>query len=342
MTPDPILPAATRDPILPAATRDPILPAATRDPILPAATRDAFGDTLLRLGAEEPRIVVLDADLSESTRSFKFGRAFPERFFQMGIQEANMISTAAGLARAGKIAFCCSFSCFVTGRFDQIKVSVAYNNARVTVVGTHAGCGVGPDGYTQMALEDLALMRSLPRLTVLQPADDLETVATVEWLVREAPGPAFLRLTRQKVPRVHAEGYRFQPGKLDLLREGRDLAICASGATVHGALEAATRQGDEGVSAAVANLHTLKPIDSAGLGELARRCRRVLTVEDHGLTGGLGSAVCEALAEVEPVPVRRVALRDFGESGHERDLFAKYHLDGEGIYREARELLSGG
>ena len=312
----------------------------TNPDVKPAATRDPFGDTLVRLGAEEPRVVVLDADLSESTRSFKFARAFPERFFQMGIQEANMISTAAGLARSGKIAFCCSFSCFVTGRFDQIKVSVAYNNARVTVVGTHAGCGVGPDGYTQMALEDVALLRSLPNMTVLQPADDLETVQVVEWLVREATGPAFLRLTRQKVPRIHAEGYRYQFGKLDLLREGRDLAICATGATVHGALEAASRLGDEGISAAVANLHTLKPIDGPGLGALARQCRRVLTVEDHGVTGGLGSAVCEALAEHEPVPVRRVALRGFGESGHERDLFAKYHLDGEGIYLEARELLS--
>jgi transketolase len=306
----------------------------------PLATRDPFGETLLRLGAEEPRIVVLDADLSESTRSFRFARAYPERFFQMGIQEANMISTAAGLARSGKIAFCCSFSCFVTGRFDQIKVSVAYNNARVTVVGTHAGCGVGPDGYTQMALEDVALLRSLPNMTVLQPADDLETVQIVEWLVREHTGPAFLRLTRQKVPRVHDQDYRFRFGKLDLLRDGRGLAICASGATVHGALEAARRLGDDGISAAVVNLPTVKPIDAEGLAALATRCERVLTVEDHGITGGLGSAVCEALAEHHPVRVRRVALPGFGESGHERDLFAKYHLDGAGIYAEARALLS--
>ena len=308
----------------------------------PAATRDAFGETLARLGAEEPRIVVLDADLSESTRSFKFGRAFPDRFFQMGIQEANMISTAAGLASAGKIAFCCSFSCFVTGRFDQIKISVAYNKARVTIVGTHAGCGVGPDGYTQMALEDVALLRSLPNMTVLQPADDLETTQVVEHLVRRHDGPAFLRLTRQKVPRVHEEGYRFELGKLDVLRAPEEpaLVICATGATVHGALAAADRLAAEGIAVTVANVHTIKPIDAGELARLAGTAGRVLTVEDHGIVGGLGSAVCEALSETSPARVRRVALRDFGESGSTEDLFAKYHLDGPGIYAEARRFLS--
>ena len=304
-----------------------------------AATRDAFGEALLRLGAEEPRVVVLDADLSESTRSYRFGKAFPARFFQMGIQEANMLGTAAGLALGGKIAFCCSFSCFVTSRFDQIKVSVAYNAARVTIVGTHAGCGVGPDGYTQMALEDLALLRSLPNMTVLQPADDLDAVGCVEYLVRDGKGPAFLRLTRQKVPRVHEDGYRFRFGKLDMLREGKDLAICATGATVHAALQAAEQLAAEGVAVAVANVHTIKPLDVEGLAALARASGRVLTVEDHGLTGGLGSAVCEALAETAPVPVRRVAVRGFGESGSTEDLFAKHHLDGPGILLEARKLL---
>jgi transketolase len=308
----------------------------------PAATRDTFGETLVRLGAEEPRIVVLDADLSESTRSLKFGRAFPDRFFQMGIQEANMISTAAGLAKAGKIAFCCSFSCFVTGRFDQIKVSVAYNNARVTIVGTHAGCGVGPDGYTQMALEDVALLRSLPNMTVLQPADDLETEQIVEHLVRQHAGPAFLRLTRQKVPRVHAPDYTFQLGKVDVLRapDKPALIVCATGATVHGALAAAERLAGEGIAVTVANVHTLKPIDVEGLSRLARTTGRVLTVEDHGIAGGLGSAVCEALSETTPARVHRVALRDFGESGSTEDLFRKHHLDGPGIYGEVRQFLA--
>jgi len=306
----------------------------------PSPTRDAFGETMLRLGAEEPRLVMLDADLSESTRSYKFGKAFPERFFQMGIQEANMISTAAGLARAGKIAFCCSFSCFITGRFDQIKCSVAYNNARVTIVGTHAGCGVGPDGYTQMALEDIALLRSLPNMTVLQPADDLETVQAVEHLVRQATGPAFLRLTRQKVPRVHEPSYRFRFGEADVLREGEALLICATGATVHGALEAAARLAAEGISAAVVNVHTLKPLDGATLARLSRPSGRVLTVEDHGLVGGLGSAVAEALSELRPARLHRVALREFGESGSTEALFAKHHLDGPGIYTEAKQFLA--
>lgn len=305
----------------------------------PRATRDAFGETLARLGHEEPRIVVLDADLSESTRSAKFAEEFPERFFEMGIQEANMLGTAAGLAECGKIAFCCSFSCFVTSRFDQIRVSVAYNNARVTIVGTHAGCGVGPDGYTQMALEDVACLRTLPSMTVFQPADDLETEQVVTHLVREHTGPAFLRLTRQKVPRIHDEGYRFQPGLVDLLRPGKDLCICATGATVHGALAAAERLAGDGVKVAVANIHTIKPIDREGLADLARTCGRLMTVEDHGVTGGLGSAVCEALAETVPSRVHRVGLREFGESGETEDLFRKHHLDAEGIYLEATTFL---
>ena len=307
------------------------------------ATRDAFGETLERLGAEDPRIVVLDADLSESTRSFRFGKAFPERFFQMGIAEANMLGTAAGLASTDKIAFCCSFSAFVTSRFDQIKVSVAYNNARVIIVGTHAGCGVGPDGYTQMALEDVALLRSLPNMTVLQPADDLEAGQIVEYLVRDhQAGPAFLRLTRQKAPRVHDDAYTFQPGKLDILRQGKDLAICATGATVSGALEAAERLAGEGIDCTVANVHTIKPLDTEAVAEIARSTGRVLVAEDHGVTGGLGSAICEALCEAgAAVPVRRLALREFGESGSTEALFNKHHLDGEGIYTEARAALSG-
>lgn len=305
------------------------------------ATRDAFGEALKRLGGEFPEIVVLDADLSESTRSSKFAEAYPERFFQLGIQEANMIGTAAGLAACGKTAFCCSFSCFVTSRFDQIKVSVAYNAARVTVVGTHAGCGVGPDGYTQMALEDVALMRSLPNMVVLQPADDVETTAMVEFLVREHRGPAFLRLTRQKVPRVHDEAHRFQLGVPVVLREGKDLTVCATGACVGGALAAAGRLADDGISVAVVNVSTLAPLAPDNIIAAARSAGRVLTVEDHGVNGGMGSAVCEALAEHAPMRVRRVALREFGESGSTEDLFRKHRLDAEGIYAEARAFLAG-
>ena len=303
------------------------------------ATRDAFGATLKRLGGEFPEVVVMDADLSESTRSAKFAEEYPERFFEMGIQEANMLSTAAGLAATGKNVFCCSFSCFVTGRFDQIKVSVAYNNANVTIVGTHSGCGVGPDGYTQMALEDIALLRSLPNMTVFQPCDDIEATQMVEYLVREHRSPSFLRLTRQKVPRLHDESYRFEPGKIDVLREGADLTICATGATVHGAMEAAARLSDDGVATAILNVHTIKPIDGETLARFARQSSRVMTAEDHGIDGGMGSAVCEALAELAPTRVHRVALREFGESGSDVELYAKHQIDGSGIYQQAKRFL---
>jgi transketolase len=304
-------------------------------------TRDAYGETLKELGASDKRIIAMDADLSESTRSAWFGEAYPERFFEMGIQEANMIGTAAGLASAGKVVFCSSFSCFITSRFDQIKVSVAYNDVNVRIVGTHAGCGVGPDGYTQMSLEDVAMLRSLPNMAVLQPADDLETNQMVEYLVREHQGPAFLRLTRQKVPRVHDESYRFAFGKAHVLREGGDLAICATGACVSGALEAAARLADEGVQTAVVNVSTLSQMDTEVLTKIAA-CGKILTVEDHGVVGGLGSAICEALSETveaPPAKVWRVALREFGESGSPEDLFAKHHLDGPGIYSEAKGFL---
>lgn len=303
------------------------------------ATRDAFGKTLQRLGADDKRIVVMDADLSESTRSAWFGEKYPERFFEMGIQEANMLSTAAGLALGGKIAFCCSFSCFITSRFDQIKVSVAYNDANVRIVGTHSGCGVGPDGYTQMALEDVAMLRSLPNMAVLQPADELETTQIVEYLVREHQGPAFLRLTRQKVPAIHDESYRFELGKPDSLRVGTDLVICATGACTSGALEAAEALAGDGISVGVVNVPSLAPLDKDALAALCGVAGKVLTVEDHGLVGGLGSAICEALAETTPLPMHRVALREFGESGSPEALYAKHHLDGPGIALEARAFL---
>ncbi len=303
------------------------------------ATRNAFGKALLRLGGENPNIVVLDADLSESTRSAWFGEEYPDRFYEMGIQEANMLGTAAGLAECGKIAFCCSFSCFVTSRFDQIKVSVGYNNANVTIVGTHAGCGVGPDGYTQMALEDIACLRTLPNMQVIQPADDVEATQVVEYLVNEYDGPAFLRLTRQKIPQVHGEDYKFQPGKADILRDGADLTIVATGACVGSAMEAAERLEAEGVKAGVVNLHTIQPIDAETLGKLAAQTGKVMTVEDHGISGGMGSAVCEALAETTPARVWRVGVKEYGESGDTADLYAKHHLDADGVYLEAKAFL---
>jgi transketolase len=302
------------------------------------ATREAFGEALLALGKAHPEIVVLDADLSKSTKTELFAKELPERFFEMGIQEANMIGVAAGLALSGKVPFIASFACFITGRFDQIKMSVSYSHARVRIVGSHAGIGVGEDGYSQQGLEDLALMRVLPEMTVIQPADDLETWGAMECLVTH-PGPAYLRTTRQKLERVNPDGYRFELGKGVVLRPGRDLTLVASGGTVGHALEAARALAGEGLDVRVVNIHTIKPIDGELLATCARETKRVVTVEDHQITGGLGGAVCEALAERCPVPVKRHGILDvFGESGSPEQLYTRHGLDAAGITRVVRDF----
>jgi len=300
------------------------------------ATRVSFGRALARLGAD-PRIVVLDADLASSTNTKAFADRYPERFFQVGIAEGNMVGMAAGLALAGKIPFAASFACFLAGRFEQIRLSVAYNRANVKLVGTHAGVGIGEDGYSQMGLEDVALMRTLPNMIVVQPADALETEQAVECLAAH-DGPAYLRVTRQKVADVSPPGYRFQLGKAVPLREGRDLTVAASGAVVGHALEAATLLAAEGIDVAVVNVSTLKPLDAATLADRGGRTGAILTVEDHGVVGGLGSAVAEALAETG-IPVRRHGVRDFGESGTGAALYAKHGLDAAGIATQVRAFL---
>lgn len=304
------------------------------------ASRDAFGEALVRLGKTHPELVVLDADLSESTRSKKFGTTYPDRFFQMGIAEANMISAAAGLALTGKVPFCCSFAAFITGRFDQIKMSVCYSAANVRLVGSHAGVGIGEDGYSQQGLEDIALMRSLPTMAVIQPADDLETEGAVEYLLTHK-GPAFLRTTRQKLDRVNKpEGYKFEFGKGVTVVDGKDMTIVASGGTVGPAVKAAQMLAADGVSARVINIHTIKPIDVDLLVKAARETKRILTVEDHQITGGLGGAVVEAIADLAPVRVRRHGIPDvFGESGTPEDLYRHFKIDAPGIAEVARQFL---
>jgi len=306
------------------------------------ATRLSFGETLARLGAECPDVVVLDADLSKSTRTDLFAAKFPDRFFEMGIAEANMIGTGAGLGLSGKRVFVASFGCFVTGRFDQIRMSVAYSNAPVVVVGTHAGVAIGDDGHSQMGLEDLTLMRALPNMTVLQPADDLETQQVVEWLCKVHRGPAYLRLTRQAMPDVHADGYQWQPGALDVLREGTDVALLASGGVVGEVLAAASMLLEAGLSAAVVNVPTIKPLDVDGIGALAKRFGQLVTVEDHHIVGGLGSAVCEAVGQTVPVKVRRLAVESFGESGEPAEVLEKFGLSAPRIAARTREFLTGG
>lgn len=311
----------------------------------PVATRQSFGEALLAVGKEVHEVVALDADLSKSTKSELFAKAFPDRFFQMGIAEQNMIGTAAGLALSGKIPFACSFACFLAGRFETIKISVAYSGARVRLVGTHAGVGIGEDGYSQMGLEDIGLMRTLPEMVVLQPADDLETHAMVRWLARECTQPAYIRLTRQNLDRVHAEGYAFKPGALDVLAEGKDVAIFASGGPVMHAVAARAALAKEGIDAAVINVGAIKPFDSAGAAAWARRVPLIVTVEDHNVIGGVGSAVAEAVADAAGVRARvyRHGVHDtFGESGTPEALYHLHKLDAAGITQVVREQLRAG
>jgi len=304
-----------------------------------AATRDAFGETIVRVG-EDPRVVVLTGDLRDSTRTGDFAEKYPERFFECGIAESNMIGIASGLALEGKLPWACSFSCFVTGRFETVRLSVAYQEANVRLVGTHSGIGVGEDGYSQMSLEDIAMMRALPNMAVINPADAVETDRAVEYLL-EHDGPAFLRLTRQDVEDVNGDGYRFEFGKAVPLRGGSDVAIVATGATVGEAVKAAEMLDGDGVSASVLNIHTISPLDEEAILDAATGPRAVVTVEDHSAHGGLGSAVAEVLASRNGsvAPLRVVGLRTFGESGSPKELYAKYGLDAFGIARAAREFL---
>ena len=308
--------------------------------MMPAkASRAAFGEALLDWGARDERIVTVDADLSKSTMTASFAKAYPSRAFNVGIAESGMIGLAAGLALAGRVPFACSFACFLTGRFETIRVSVAYTQAPVKLVGTHVGVAIGEDGYSQMGLEDVACLRALPNIPIVQPADEIETKQAVAYAV-EFPGPMYLRLTRQNLEPVHDASYRFQFGTTDLLRPGTDVSILASGGPVWNALEAARKLAADGVNAEVLNVATLKPLDEAGILRSAGKTGRVVTVEDHSINGGLGSAVAELLSEVMPTPLRRIGVTTFGESGDAKGLYAKHGLDPDGIARSVLKFLN--
>jgi len=314
--------------------------AATGSAAIGKATRTAFGEALVRVGATHPRVVVLDADLATSVQTRKFADTYPQRFFEVGIAEGNMVGIAAGLALGGMTPFIASFACFLTGRFEQIRMSVGYNNANVRLVGTHSGVGVGEDGYSQMGLEDIALMRSLPNMVVLQPADAVEAEHATEFLADYVGGPAYLRLTRQAVHDVCPSGYRYEFGKAVELREGRDLVIVASGAVVGESIRAAEKLEREGISVGVLNLHTIKPLDVDALVRAAASCGRLMTVEDHGVAGGVGGAVVEALSEMRDVAIRIHGVHGYGESGSAPDLYKKHALDADGIARVARTFVT--
>jgi transketolase len=303
------------------------------------ASRAAFGEAIIELGAKDDRIVTVDADLSKSTMTAKFAKTYPERAFNLGIAESNMIGVGAGLALAGRIPFVCSFACFVVGRFETIRISVAYTNANVKIVGTHSGIAIGEDGYSQMGIEDIACIRALPNVPVIQPADELETRQVIAYAVQHE-GPLYLRLTRQNLEPVCPPDYRFELGRWLLLRPGHDVTLIATGGTVWNALEAAGRLEADGITAEVINAASIKPLDEELLLRSAGKTGHVVTVEDHSISGGLGGAVAEALGEALPTPMKRLGVQGFGESGDQKGLYAKHGLDPAGIAASVRKFLN--
>jgi transketolase len=304
-----------------------------------SATREAYGAALVELGKSNPDIVALDADLAGSTKSAMFGKEHPERFFDMGIAEADMIGTAAGLATCGKIPFASSFSVFATGRaFEQIRNSVCNAGLNVKVVGSHAGPSCGEDGSSHQAVEDIAIMRSLPHMMVVVPADDVEAYAATLALA-EHVGPAYLRVARLASPTIHDDDYVFELTKGEVLRDGTDVTVVACGMMVPRALDAADQLVEQGISAQVVNMHTIKPIDVDLLVDCAKKTGKVITIEEGSIVGGLGTAVAEALSERYPVPVRRIGMNDvFGTSGTGNELLDYFGLNAAHIVELAHEL----
>ena len=305
------------------------------------ATRVSYGETLVELGAEHDDFVVLDADLAASTQTGKFKAAYPDRFFDVGIAEQNLMSLAAGIATTGRTAFVSSFAMFAAGRaWEQVRNSIGYPRLNVKVCASHAGLSVGEDGATHQCCEDIALMRAIPGMTVVVPADDVEARAATR-AAYEHEGPMYLRLARLATPVVNdPETYEFKLGKGIVLREGTDVTIVACGLMVGEALAAAEELASRGISAEVINIHTIKPIDSELLLASAAKTGHVVTAEEHSVIGGLGDAVLAALAE-HPVPTRKLGVNDvFGESGPALDLLHKYHLDATGIVASVEGLLA--
>ncbi len=305
------------------------------------ATRESYGNALKELGAENPNVIVLDADLAGATKTGVFKKAFPERFFDCGIAESNMLGIAAGVATTGKIPFCSTFAMFAAGRaYEQVRNAVGYPHLNVKIGATHAGISVGEDGATHQCNEDIALMRTIPGMVVINPADDVEARAAVK-AAAEYEGPVYLRFGRLAVPVFNDEAtYKFELGKGILLREGTDLTIVATGLCVNSALEAAEKLAEEGVSAEVINIHTIKPLDEEIILASVKKTGKVVTVEEHSVIGGLGSAVCDVLSEKLPTPVKKIGVYDvYGESGPAVQLLAKYKLDGPGVYEQVKDWL---
>ena len=304
------------------------------------ATRESYGNALVDLGAEHDNLIVLDADLAAATKTGVFKKAYPDRHIDCGIAECNMMGIAAGLSTTGIVPFASTFAMFAAGRaFEQVRNSIGYPHLNVKIGATHAGISVGEDGATHQCNEDIALMRTIPGMVILNPADDVEAKACVK-AAYEYNGPVYLRFGRLAVPVINDRpDYKFELGKGVVLREGKDVTIVATGLCVSSALEAAEKLAADGIDAKIINIHTIKPLDEELIVAAAKETGKVVTVEEHSVIGGLGSAVCDALAEKCPVPVKKIGVQDvFGESGPAVALLAKYKLDGEGVYEQVKEF----
>ena len=305
------------------------------------ATRESYGNALVEVGKEHEDLIVLDADLAGATKTNIFKKAFPERHWDIGIAEANMTGIAAGLATCGKVPFISSFAMFAAGRnFEQVRNSIGYPHLNVKIGATHAGISVGEDGATHQCLEDIALMRTIPGMVVINPADDVEARAAVH-AAYDHVGPVYLRFGRLPVPVFNDEAtYKFEIGKGVVLKEGTDVTIFATGLCVKEALEAEKLLAADGIHAEIINIHTIKPIDRELVVASAKKTGKVVTVEEHSVIGGLGSAVCDVLCEEAPTRVLKIGVNDvFGESGPALELLHKYELDGEGIYKKVKAFV---
>lgn len=305
------------------------------------ATRDAYGEALLELGKKRPDLVVLDADLSGSTKTEKFAKTFPERFFNLGVSEQDLIGTAGGLSLAGKMPFASTFAVFETGRaWEQIRQTICYSNLNVKLVATHSGITVGEDGASHQAIEDIALMRVLPNMTVIVPSDGYETKQVIN-AIADYYGPVYVRLGRAKVPVVMPDDYNFKIGKAYAFKFGKDVNIIATGIMVAKALEAAEKCKDDGIDVGVINMSTIKPLDTEILLEASKQCSLIVTAEEHSIIGGLGSAVCEFLSEFNPIKIIRIGIKDdFGCSGSPDELLKLYGLTSDDIVKTIKESIT--
>ena len=303
------------------------------------ATRESYGNALVELAKEHDDLVVLDADLAAATKTGIFKKEFPDRHIDCGIAEANMMGIAAGLSTCGKVPFASTFAMFAAGRaYEQIRNTIGYPHLNVKIGATHAGISVGEDGATHQCNEDIALMRTIPGMTIINPCDDIEAKAAVK-AAYEMEGPVYLRFGRLAAPVINKEDYKFELGKGVLLREGKDLTIVATGLMVSAALEAAEKLSADGVDAEVINIHTIKPLDEEIIVESAKKTGKVVTVEEHSVIGGLGSAVCDALSAKLPTPVTKLGVNDiYGHSGPAVELLKEFGLDGEGIYNSIKKI----